>query len=392
MTSPAGVRRHGRPHRAPVRRYLLTSHDGFGLGHVRRNARIAAAIRALDPTARIVLVTGVRSSHAWLGTDGVEVVRVPALSKDASGSYVAVTGSVRATLATRRRRLLEVVEELRPNVVLVDRHPFGVRGELRPALALARRHGAAVVLGLRDVLDDPAVVRAELAGPDWADAGATLDSVLVYGTPAICDHVREYGLPTDPRYCGVVTSPLAAPRPITAADAGTLLLTMGGGADGGEVLTVTEALPHLDRYDRVVLVAGPAARLPGAVRQEVEVVAPREDCSSLYAAAAASVQMGGYNSTYEAIAAGLRPLLVPRRAPRREQAIRAGRLACLGLADVLDPGAGPAEIGWLLDRPRFQTGWDLARSGLDIEGAARAAAHLHDLAGAPVLTSPGWSA
>ena len=62
--------------------------------------------------------------------------------------------------------------------------------------------------------------------------------------------------------------------------------------------------------------------------------------------------MAGYNTTVEALAAGVRPLLVPRRSPRREQAIRATRLASLGLADIVDEDATVDEVSWLLRRPR----------------------------------------
>jgi predicted glycosyltransferase len=365
----------GRP-----RRVVLTSHDGFGLGHARRNSRIAAALRAQDPTVEVTLVTGLASEHDWLGAHGVRVVRVPAVTKDAQGRYTTRVGSLAAVLRQRARITAQVVEDVRPDVLLVDRHPLGVAGELRRAVVTARRHGAAVVLGLRDILDEPPVVRAELAGPEWADAGPLLDEVLVYGSPAICDHVEEYGLRTTPVYCGIVTAPVAPPRPLVRPEGATVLVTAGGGGDGDVIGAVVAAVADTPGYERVVVVRGPAARweLPSS---RVEVLAPDDDCTTLYAAASASVQMGGYNSTYEAIVSGLRPLLVPRRAPRREQAIRAGRLACLGLADVLDPGAGPDEVRWLLDRPRLQTGWDLARSGLDVDGAARAAARVLALAG-----------
>ncbi len=371
-TRPSGT--SGRP-----RRVVLTSHDGFGLGHARRNSRIAAALRAMDPSTEVTLVTGLASDHDWLGADGVRVERVPAVTKDATGRYTTRHGDLATALRERAQRFAEVVDTVQPDVLLVDRHPLGIGGELRPAVASARRGGAAVVLGLRDILDEPPTVRAEIAGPDWTGAGHFVDEVLVYGDPAICDHVAEYGLPATPLYCGIVTAPVSPPRPLAPAVGGTVLVTAGGGGDGDVIGAVLGAVAGTARYQHVVAVRGPAARWD--VPAGVEVVAPRDDCSALYASAAASVQMGGYNSTYEAIVAGLRPLLVPRRAPRREQAIRAGRLACLGLADVLDPGAGPDEVRWLLDRPRLQTGWDLARSGLDVDGAARVAARLLELAG-----------
>ena len=90
--------------------------------------------------------------------------------------------------------------------------------------------------------------------------------------------------------------------------------------------------------------------------------------------------MAGYNSTLEALAAGHRPVLVPRRHPRSEQAIRAERLQELGLADVVQPGADPAEVAaWLRDRPRVLPGGALDAAGIDLRGAETAATRLHEL-------------
>src|SRR4051812_6417833 len=107
---------------------------------------------------------------------------------------------------------MAIVTDHRPDVVVVDRHPFGIAGELRPGLAAVRAAGAATVLGLRDILDEPSVVAAELAGEGWRDAAETYDRVLVYGERVLCDHTAEYGLPVTPDYCGWVVAPGAGGR------------------------------------------------------------------------------------------------------------------------------------------------------------------------------------
>jgi predicted glycosyltransferase len=53
------------------------------------------------------------------------------------------------------------------------------------------------------------------------------------------------------------------------------------------------------------------------------------------AAADAVVTMGGYNSVWEAVGAGKRPIIVPLAEGSEEQPLRAQRLADLGLATVL---------------------------------------------------------
>ena len=76
----------------------------------------------------------------------------------------------------------------------------------------------------------------------------------------------------------------------------------------------------------------------------------------------------------------MRPILVPRRHPRREQLIRANRLAALGLADVLDEGIAPADVSWLLDQPRHFHPERLEAVGISLDGAHRAAAFLCEAA------------
>src|SRR5688500_6951935 len=165
-----------------VARYLFYSHDGYGLGHVRRNSLIARAVLDLDPAAEVSLVTGLDVRPRWLRQAArVRVHRVPSMLKALDGSYRPERLSVADALRERERIFATLVESERPDVVVVDRHPYGTAGELRTGLQLARRHGSALVLGLRDVLDDASVVREELQGLGWAEVETVYDDLLVYG-------------------------------------------------------------------------------------------------------------------------------------------------------------------------------------------------------------------
>lgn len=365
-------------------RYLFSSHDGFGLGHVRRNTLIARALLEREPDAEVAIVTGLDVRPSWLGDARLSVVRVPSLVKDSAGAYSNGAMSFEEALGRRAEAFGALVRSFRPDVVVVDRHPYGIAGELDAGLAEAARAGAALVLGLRDVLDEPAVVAAELAGAGWEGVAARFDEVLVYGDPVLCDHEREYGLPVRPTYCGWVVD-TAPPR---RRDPRLLVVTGGGGGDGAAVFRLgaelTAHLPHL----RTVMVAGPyatrhalsspAAR--GLAKGRLRLVRDAPGCAGLFARAGAVVQMAGYNSTMESLAAGVRPVLVPRRSPRREQAIRASRLASLGLADVVDESAPADEVAWLLQRSRLLAPNAVGLAGLQLDGAHRAADVVRSLA------------
>lgn len=364
-------------------RYLFSSHDGYGLGHARRNSLIAAEVVKVDPDAEVTLISGLSPDHWCFAAPEVRIVHVPPLLKGSDGSYRAEGLSFESALETRRRVVVDEVERLRPDVVVIDRHPYGVAGELRSGLRLAKSQGAALVLGLRDVLDEPEVVAAELAGDGWDGVVDHFDEALVYGSPLICDHEAEYGLPIRPIYCGFVTE-FAPPMPVVPQ---MLVIAAGGGGDGEQVFRLGAMLLARQAGWNGVFAAGPyadAAALRALGLDSLDRVDMRrnvEGLASLFNEAGASLQMAGYNSTFEALGAGLRPILVPRRSPRREQAIRATRLAAMGLADVVDQGAPVAEVEWLLRQPRRLAHGALAATGLSLDGAARAAAHLMQLAG-----------
>jgi predicted glycosyltransferase len=360
-----------------VARYLFFSHDGFGLGHVRRNTLIARALLEEEPHAEITIVTGLAVRPTWPGLRSMRIVSVPALLKDSHGSYRATGTTFADAVAARARTFEEVVADTSPDVVVVDRHPYGVAGELRGGLERAAQGGAALVLGLRDILDDAGTVRRELAGRGWEGAAEVYDRVLVYGDRLLCDHQAEYGLPVAPRYCGwVVERP--SPR---ARDRQLLVVTGGGGGDGDGVfrlgIDVAAAVPRL----RTVLVAGPYAdsTLDVEGSDRLRVLRNTPDCAGLMAHAGAVLQMAGYNSTLEALAAGIRPILVPRLAPRREQAIRAVRLAAMDVADVVDGDVSPEELAWLLARPRVLPTGALDAAGIRLDGAERAATAIREL-------------
>jgi predicted glycosyltransferase len=206
------------------------------------------------------------------------------------------------------------------------------------------------------------------------------DEVLVYGGEVLCDHQAEYGLPMRPRYCGWV---VGHPRP-ARREHGLLVVTAGGGGDGADVFALGLGLARALPTRRTILVAGPYASDPRtsgeqALSGRVELTRNVPGCADLFARADAVVQMAGYNSTLESLAAGIRPVLVPRRSPRREQAIRASRLTAMGLADTVDEGADADEVAWLLYRSRILADGQLAAAGIDLRGAHNAAAVLAEL-------------
>jgi predicted glycosyltransferase len=383
-------------------RFVFYSHDGIGLGHLRRNLAIAAALTRAAPDASVLLATGCDD----LGTHGlapnVDVLVLPGLRKVGNGNYSArrLPMSSREMRSLRAAQMETAVLSFRPDVMLVDKHPVGVRGELRRALDFMHAMGGHAVLGLRDILDDAGSVARE-----WAAGGVIeeieryADRVLVYGTPRVLDVVEEYGLPSSiaarVRYCGYVVNPEPAhggaldalPPFATRLDRRPkVLATAGGGEDGWNLLHSFVLAAREADWDAVV-VCGPQLR--AAMRHElrglalesgVEFHVNEPDVGSWFSHVDALVCMGGYNTLCEATSRGTPTVCVPRVAPRREQLIRARSFERLDLLRVLEtdrltPAALGREVAALLGASRRELA-GRAKAALGFDGAAAAAAEL----------------
>ncbi|WP_299988194.1 glycosyltransferase family protein [uncultured Ruegeria sp.] len=339
---------HGR---AP--RILLYSHDTFGLGHLRRSRALAAAITQADKRASALILTGSPVAGRFTFPHRVDHVRLPGVTKRADGSYASQTIGMGIDDVTELRSSLiqTAVEQFDPDVLIVDKEPTGFRGELLPTLEyLENSCSTKLILGLRDVLDEPDVLAAEWKRKEAIAATERFyDEIWVYGLRSVYDPTQ--GLPLNPatqqrihwtgylrRDLGPIGEPPEQPY---------ILITPGGGGDGKAmvnlVLSAYEKDPDLS--PRAVLVYGPF--LSGELREDFETrvaalngrvtaVGFESQIETLFAGAAGVVCMGGYNTFCEVLSFDKRAVIVPRTTPRLEQWIRASRAEDLGLVQMLD--------------------------------------------------------
>src|SRR5215831_5088627 len=149
-SSRVTVRRH-------QKRVLIYSHDSFGLGHLRRCRAIAHSLVDADPTVSILILSGVAVTLRKKFRSIVDFVRVPGVIKLRNGEYVSLNLhiDIDETLAMRSSIIEHTADIFDPDLLLVDKEPLGLRGEVRDTLDLLQRRGTALILGLRDVMDDP---------------------------------------------------------------------------------------------------------------------------------------------------------------------------------------------------------------------------------------------
>jgi predicted glycosyltransferase len=372
-------------------RIALYSHDTQGLGHIRRNLAIANALQTSPTPTAMLLISGTQVGGAFDLPAGVDLLTLPAIGKNGRGEYSARTlpMTLEEVSSLRMRIIASALESFAPNVLIVDKVPSGLLGELIPALNLLRQQGQTrCVLGLRDVLDDPATTRREWAHADnTALINAYYDAVWIYGDPRVYDPLREYGLdqllPGRVHYTGYLdrwqglTMPAQGLKPARRKAKRLALCMVGGGQDGGD-LAHAFASADLPPGVRGVLVTGPY--MSPAVRRQIQRVARHQprlqvvefvaDPAPLLRQADFVISMGGYNSICEILAQQKRALIVPRVQPRREQWIRAQRLAALGLVDVLHPDKlKPKKLTRWLSQAKEQK--HHPRIPVDLAGCAR---------------------
>ena len=335
-------------------RILIYSHDTFGLGHLRRCRTIAHTLVEHYKGLRVLIVSGSPIIGSFDFKARVDFVRIPGVVKLRGGDYTALSShtDLTQTLQMRSSIIEQTAKTFSPDLLIVDKEPLGLRGEVRSTIELLRAQGGRTVLGLRDIMDDPVLLRQE-----WKNRGIPMDldrlydEIWVYGVPAMGDPLLGIDISPAARARMVYTGylerhlPELARNPVEVPDEPFLLVTPGGGGDGETLVDwVLRACEEHARPDLHLLIAlGPfmsqsrrfSFERRAAALDNVQTLTFHPKIELLIARAAGIVAMGGYNTFCEILSLDKRALLVPRSVPRMEQTLRARRAEELGLIDML---------------------------------------------------------
>src|SRR5919198_2870584 len=256
-------------------RILMYSQDSYGLGHLRRATNFANALVAERPDLSVLLVVDSPVAPFFDLRQHIDFVKLPTVVKVDAGVFrpgrlLTTYGMIKAMRSTLTR---EVLARFRPDLVLVDHMPGGANRELIPALRLIRSldYPTRVVLGVRDIIDDPAVTCALWEREGFYDTlRRYYDNVLIYGSPDVFATAAQYGidrvLPGHVRYCGYVCNmdPVKDQRQVRAkleiGDEPIIVVMAGGGADAFRLMqTYLDAVPLVNGAIQAttVMVTGP---------------------------------------------------------------------------------------------------------------------------------------
>ncbi len=346
-------------------RVLIYSHDSFGLGHLRRCRAIAHSIVAHRPEATVLILSGSPIIGSFGFRNRVDFVRIPGVIKLQNGDYIsqALNLATEETVALRAAIVKQTAEAFAPDLVIVDKEPLGLRGEVTGMLETAKARGARLVLGLRDVMDEPALLAPEWERKNVMPALVDLyDEIWVYGLQQICDPLEGIDAPDTVRRKMTYTGYLRREEskidhPFTSRwDQPFILVTPGGGGDGEHLVDSVLRAYETDRFlpNPALIVTGPFMQSEQLARyvdrasklDNVEILKFDSHLEDIMAQAAGVVAMGGYNTFCEILSFDKPALLVPRQTPRLEQTIRAERAAALGLVHTLNPveAASPSKM------------------------------------------------
>ena len=376
---------------------LIYSHDSFGLGHLRRCSTIAHALARRFQDLSVLILSGSPIIGSFEFRSRVDFVRIPGVIKLRNGEYTPLSLSlnIEHILAIRSSIIEHTAKVFDPDILIVDKEPLGLRGEILGTLEMLKEQGnTRLILGLRDVMDDPAMLREE-----WTRKGVDpaleklYDEIWVYGPPDLHNPLDGMGLPASVHSKAISTGYLRRTIPADARiteplpfdDEPYILVTPGGGGDGVEMVDwVMRAYEARTRpLFPALIVLGPFMPASAVAEfqaraetlRDVHILRFLPTIEPYMAGARAIVGMGGYNTFCEILSFDKPTLLVPRVVPRREQSIRATRAEDIGLLKVLPIDEYP-DVGKMIDAleelpflaPPSRAGVDNLLDGLTVIG------------------------
>ena len=339
---------------------LMYSHDTYGLGHIRRTMAIANHLKNVN--TNILILTGSPIVGRFSFPEQVDFVRIPGMIKKTNNEYQSLSIRIDADQALKIRTdiIKATAKTFKPDIVIVDKEPLGLKREMLPTLKWLKRNlpNTKTILGLRDILDDAAVIQK-----DWQEKNVyayleqLYDEIWVYGNKSIYNPVVHYKIPESiysrVKFTGYIPRKTLNPgvkkrvrkQYRVLEDDRFILVTTGGGGDGFEVIDHYLAMHEYYPASlplKSIIITGPF--MPKKIREKLKGRArkfgikmypfhPRLE--ELISAADLVISMGGYNTICEILTQRTPALIIPRETPRKEQLIRARRLKEQGLLDFI---------------------------------------------------------
>jgi len=341
----------------------------LGVGHVFRTMRIVAALMHCGFDVRVVY--GGEKLPQFDGA-GARVHFLPSLvSRQGDFSTLLARDGQPADDAykeERRDRLLAILSETAPDIVVTEAFPFGRRQmhfELLPMMDAVRQlpKRPLVFSSIRDILQEGNKPAKDRQTVEFVRR--YFDGVLVHGDPDLVrlDATFPFTAEIADRVCytGIVTPPTSG----AVSDSFDVVVSAGGGLLGRElVFAAAGARPRSALRDaRWCILTGPYLTqsdyddLQG-IAGSVTLMRFLPDLHHTLAGATLSISLAGYNTVADIMVAGCRAIVAPQWNDKEtEQLRRAQLLSRRGLVEMIghaekDSDTLVAAIDRVMVRPR----------------------------------------
>jgi len=364
-----------------------------GVGHVIRSQRIARALA--EDGFSVTMVLGGLPVPGILPA-GVDRLQLPPLKAGPNSFRELLTSESapadEAYKTERRRQLLDALDQVKPDIVVIEAFPFDrpqMHFELIPLLEAvkSRADRPLVISSIRDILQKKTKPERDITARDLLLT--YFDHVLVHGDVRLAQLEETFPYASEIASMVTYTGIVGPPRVTTAPDERfDVIVSTGGGATDGhrDLAAAIEAKPLTSLANaRWLALSGPYldttwndSLVAAAASNDVTLRPFVDDLAQLLAYAQVSISQAGYNTVADLLRTGCRAVLCPYAGIRQnEQTTRAFRLRERGLATmVADAEISPRAIA---DAIECALAASLPRTALDLDGAAATARILRQL-------------
>ncbi len=318
----------------------IYSHHNFGIGQFQRAAVLADAFSKSQGIDVTLLSSGSPPPSEFM-PHGAKFVQLPAEFKSTPQSTTTTEpGTSHAdTYAKRREIILAEFSRAAPDIFITGLFPFApfsLSETLLPVLKHIRANYPAclVVCSARDI---PILTREDVSKYDFMPAAELLsthyDLLCVHADKSLSEFragglLENFSTKVPISYTGYVVDMRATKQ--SSAGNGKILITVGGGRDGGDVIRAAIAALELVQQKMpldVLVNTGPFST-PSSFEEQTSYSVKKTipHLSQTIAQSDLVICMAGYNTTAEVFASGLPAILIPRK-NSYEQVTRA-RLVC----------------------------------------------------------------
>ncbi|NEQ35839.1 MAG: glycosyltransferase [Okeania sp. SIO3I5] len=343
---------------------MVYSHDTYGLGNLRRMLTICRYLLEEISKLSILLVCSSPVVHNFRMPKGLDYIKLPCIARNEFGELAVKYLEIeKEEILKLRSELIKVTTiNFKPDIILVDKKPYGLQEELRDTLEEIKNsdYSPKMVLLLRDILDSPEKIITEWKTKGYYE-GIELfyDQVWVVGMQEVFDITKEYKFPDSivekVKHCGYIRRIAERKNRDEIRqelnlnpDQKFVLVTPGGGADGYYLIdNYISGLSHLPKQHKItsLIICGPEMPLEKqqALSEKakhysnLKIIEFTDELTSYINAADVIVSMAGYNTVCEIFSFDKPAVIVPRTKPVKEQFIRAESLDKVGLLKVIHP-------------------------------------------------------